>query len=149
MIDLKELRRLAEAATQGEWKHNSYLSGTESILIRTGPNIIPKETPYEDNHGYIAAHVSCHDIRGFSESEDEIQAEKYNNAAYIAAANPAVMIELLGRMDAAEKVADAAKEFIRRIEEPLFDDDGTMLTGISKKHLRETKQALAAWQQSL
>lgn len=73
----QELRKLAEAATQGKWKSSGF-------------SVNSKE------HGWATIANTEFDYDGMAE-----------NAAYIAAANPAAILSLLDRLEKAEK--DAAR----------------------------------------
>lgn len=80
MIDTKELRRLAQAAIKGPWVVDEVGVGFE---IAAGDNVIAQAQ---------------------SIPRDSIQhAARRANAAFIAAANPAAISELLDRLEAAEK----------------------------------------------
>ena len=75
MIDLKELKRLAEGATQGEWYRDSFKD-------RDFPQIVANKTDviYQVNEN----------------SHTRIRKEKViDNANYIAAANPSVVRQLI------------------------------------------------------
>lgn len=73
---MKELRRLAEAATVGIWKASGF-------------DVNSKE------HGWATVANTELDYDGMAE-----------NAAYIAAANPAAILSLLDRLEKAEKDAE-------------------------------------------
>lgn len=90
MIDTKELRRLAQEATSGEW----YVVRGNHIYGRK------KVTDGEEEwHPLIA----CTD-------DDEVNVNFEANASFIAAANPAAIAELLDRLEATEKERDAARK---------------------------------------
>ena len=90
MMDTKELRRLAQAATSGEW----YVVRGNHIYGRK------KVTDGEEEwHPLIA----CTD-------DDEVNVNFEANASFIAAANPAAISELLDRLEAAEKERDALRD---------------------------------------
>lgn len=75
MIDLKELKRLAEGATQGKWYRDSFKD-------RDFPQIVANKTDviYQVNEN----------------SHTRIRKEKViDNANYIAAANPSVVLQLI------------------------------------------------------
>lgn len=76
MIDTKELRRLAQAATSGEWyvERGNYIYGRNEVT--DGEEVW---------HPVIAVNVNFE-----------------ANAAFIAAANPAAVSEILDRLEAAE-----------------------------------------------
>ena len=73
----KELRKLAEAATQGEWEAEGAL-----VWEREGLSI-----------------ASTHNSKCAE------------NAAYIAAASPTAIIEILDRVDAVEKMLKSEQEY--------------------------------------
>ena len=88
MNDTKELRRLAQAATAGEW----YVERGNHIYGRN--EVTDKEEVWNPV-------IACTD-------DDEINVNFEANAAFIAAANPAAISELLDRLEAAEKERDNA-----------------------------------------
>lgn len=77
----QELRKLAEAATQGPW-----IAGDD-----------------EDSDYYLVGPPSF----GTVVTNPVVQLHALNNAEFIAAANPAAILELLARLEKAEK--DAAR----------------------------------------
>ena len=83
MIDTKELRRLAQAATPGYWyvERGNYVYGSKEVT-----------------DGEEAWHpiIACTD-------DDEASINFEGNAKFIAAANPAAISELLDRLDRVEK----------------------------------------------
>jgi len=85
MIDINELRRLAQAATPGGWyvERGNYVYGCKEVTDGE-----------EEWHPVIA----CTD-------DDEVSINFEGNANFIAAANPAVINELLDRLEAAESDA--------------------------------------------
>ena len=87
MTDTKELRRLAEAATPGEW----YRHYTKIYIQHPMFNAPRLKEP----RGVVATAKEFH---------QSTQGEQ--NAAYIAAANPATILALLDRLDAAERVCE-------------------------------------------
>ena len=82
MIDTKELRRLAQAATPGPW-------------INHGRQLNVAGLP----HSAVAAKTLL--ARVYSEAYGDVEQETAN-ASFIAAANPAAITELLDRLEAAE-----------------------------------------------
>ena len=96
MIDTKELRRLAQAATSGEWyvERGNHICGR--IEVTDGE---------EEWHPVIA----CTD-------DDETNVDFEANAAFIAAANPTAISELLDRLEAAEKERDELRAKIEQME---------------------------------
>ena len=97
MIDINELRRLAQAATSGEWyvERGNHICGR--IEVTDGE---------EEWHPVIA----CTD-------DDETNVDFEANAAFIAAANPTAISELLDRLEAAEKERDHEKWLRERAED--------------------------------
>lgn len=85
MIDLQELRRLAEMASRGKWTAGHSESGRPIV--------------FDDNMDRI---VYGSRIVG-SYRRDE------NDTIYIAFANPSTIIALIDRLEAAEKVCSLAK----------------------------------------
>lgn len=88
---LADLRKKAEAATQGEWHLNGKECGApETVESPVGP-------------------IACTDL-----SNDRLgRQQERQNADHIAAANPAVVIALLDRIETLEKfkrMADAATD---------------------------------------
>ena len=88
MIDTKELRRLTQAATPGPWTNHG-----------RQPNVAGLP------HSAVAAKTLL--ARVYSEAYGDVEQETAN-AAFIAAANPAAVSELLDRLEAAE--AEALEE---------------------------------------
>ena len=86
MIDTKELRRLAQAATPGPWINHG-----------RQPNVAGLP------HSAVAAKTLL--ARVYSEAYGDVEQETAN-ASFIAAANPAAISELLDRLEAAEKERD-------------------------------------------
>lgn len=91
MIDTKELRRLAQVATPGPWVSHGRYIGTPRHMSYIGE--------VRDQCG------------NWSDTE-----KSRADAAFIAAANPAAISELLDRLEAAEKVRDWNAE---RLEEAI------------------------------
>ena len=89
-IDTKELRQLAQAATPGPWRNYG-----------RQPNVAGLP------HSAVAAKTLL--ARVYSEAYGDV-AQETANAAFIAAANPAAISELLDRLEEAEKERDALLE---------------------------------------
>lgn len=66
-----------ELATGGEWKLETFQSGTVAVSVRKW--IGPKSQKY--GYGYMSAHISAYNID--HQSEKEIDREKYNNGIFI------------------------------------------------------------------
>lgn len=82
MIDIKELRRLAQAATSGEW------------YVERGNHIYGRNEVTDGEEVWHPV-IACTD-------DDEVNVNFEANAAFIAAANPAAVSEILDRLEAAE-----------------------------------------------
>ena len=123
MIDINELRRLAQAATPGPWwvNQDSLNHGFECGVL---------EINAKDWHALAGAWG----VTGAKPSE-----EGAANAAFIAAANPAAINELLDRIEAAEK--DIA------LKERVIDSLGVILTAVvnERDELRATMEKIADW----
>ena len=104
MTDINELRQLAQAATPGGWYVES------GALIYGCKDVTDGEEEWRPV-------IACID--------DDEPVNYEGNAAFIAAANPAVMIELLNRLEAAEKECDALRTELAQLhkEADKFDDD--------------------------
>ena len=109
---MKELRRLAEAATQGKWEAkleqgpypNWYLIYSEKVE----PPLIVQVLRGSSWAG-LASHADY-----FSEKTPRDVAA-HANAAYIAAANPAAILSLLDRLEKAEILAREANRLGGRL----------------------------------
>lgn len=117
MIDINELRRLAQEATPGLWKacrnHECYEGAYFEIDPEDEAEYAAKSfTHIEARTGVVAA---AHDLFEFDRA----------NAAFIAAANPAVIDELLDRLEATEK--DVA------LKEKVIDALGSELNAVAKE----------------
>ena len=86
MIDINELRRLAQAATPGPWQ---FWHGWVAANIDNDGGVVVAERPTPSGGKY--------------------QAKVDANFKFIAAANPATVIELLDRLEAAEKEIESWK----------------------------------------
>lgn len=94
MIDTKELRKLAQAATPGGW----YVEGNDVYGCK---DVTDGE---EEWHPVIAC------------ADDDEPVKYESNAAFIAAANPETILELLDRLEAAEKERDELRIKIEAME---------------------------------
>ena len=102
MIDINELRRLAQAATPGPWQ---FWHGWVAANIDNDGGVVVAERPTQSGGKY--------------------QAKVDANFKFIAAANPATVIELLDRLEAAEK--DIA------LKERIIDSLGSALNVVVKE----------------
>ncbi len=92
MIDLKELKRLAEGATQGVWYRDSFKD-------RDFPQIVANKTDviYQVNE----------------RSHTRIRKEKViDNANYIAAANPSVVLQLIKEHQEMREALESMEKYI-------------------------------------
>ena len=101
-ININELRRLAQAATPGPWVAKN-VSGAGLEIHMIHPLYPDKEWPAfgTDSAFCKKGLVSYETWTQFPHEVQNVQQSK--NAEYIAAANPAVINELLDRLEAAEK----------------------------------------------
>ncbi|MCH7062466.1 ead/Ea22-like family protein [Escherichia coli] len=91
-IDYQALRAKAEKATCGEWSleyGESRFDGDDALIHREVAGYIP-----------ICRIEGAHPESGFDE---DFQMEQQANAEFIAAANPATVLALLGELEAAKK----------------------------------------------
>lgn len=91
-IDYQVLREKAEKATCGEWSleyGESRFDGDDALIHREVAGYIP-----------ICRIEGAHPESGFDE---DFQMEQQANAEFIAAANPATVLALLGELEAAKK----------------------------------------------
>ena len=91
-IDYQALRAKAEKATCGEWSleyGKSRFDGDDALIHREVAGYIP-----------ICRIEGAHPESGFDE---DFQMEQQANAEFIAAANPATVLALLGELEAAKK----------------------------------------------
>ena len=82
MTDINELRRLAQAATSGEW------------YVERGNHIYGRNEVTDGEEVWHPV-IACTD-------DDEVNVNFEENAAFIAAANPAAVSEILDRLEAEE-----------------------------------------------
>ncbi|MFL7585917.1 ead/Ea22-like family protein [Escherichia coli] len=91
-IDYQALRAKAEKATCGEWSleyGESRFDGDDALIHREAAGYLP-----------ICRIEGAHPESGFDE---DFQIEQQANAEFIAAANPATVLELLDELEAAKK----------------------------------------------
>ncbi|MFX0773451.1 ead/Ea22-like family protein [Escherichia coli] len=91
-IDYQALREAAEKATCGEWSleyGDGRFDGDDALIHREAAGYIP-----------ICRIEGAHPESGFDE---DFQIEQQANAEFIAAANPATVLALLGELEAAKK----------------------------------------------
>lgn len=100
MIDINELRRLAQAATPGPWEATTVVTSI-GACHKVGP-FPGKTTEHPPRHACLYV--------DYESADNPADREIYANASFIAAANPAAISELLDRLEAAEKERDAARK---------------------------------------
>lgn len=91
-IDYQALREAAEKATCGEWSleyGEGRFDGDDALIHREAAGYIP-----------ICRIEGAHPESGFDE---DFQMEQQANAEFIAAANPATVLALLGELETAKK----------------------------------------------
>ena len=96
--NIEELRKLAEAATPGPWAFGTF----HRLLVVQA-----------DKHGYADKHSAIADIGAGSIPWDATaeSMHEYNDAEYIAAANPAAVITLLDQLQSqAERIKELEEE---------------------------------------
>ena len=96
MIDTKELRRLAQAATPGPW----YVTGKLTRYVEA-----------RIDGGLIQEVAAC----GPTKADGGYGPQQEANARLIAAANPAAISELLDRLEEAEKERGSAMMLVDRL----------------------------------
>ncbi|EFB4107784.1 TPA: DUF551 domain-containing protein [Escherichia coli] len=101
-IDYQALREKAEKATCGEWSieyGDGSFDGDDALIHREAAGYIP-----------ICRIEGAHPESGFDE---DFQMEQQANAEFIAAANPATVLALLGELEAAKKrIAELEAELV-------------------------------------
>lgn len=100
MLDIEKIKSVALAATQGEW-----CFGIFSELL-----VVPVNDGVPDKHNQIANLGDATLPWDLYPSS----AERYKNAEHIATFNPATVLELIARLEAAEKARNSNWE-IRNI----------------------------------
>lgn len=92
------LREAASKATQGEWRHISFLSGTEFVQFEEAEGI------NQYGGGSKGAHITYRNVSLFGMDEDQCDAAKMADARYIAAAHPAAVLALLDVADERDRL---------------------------------------------
>lgn len=108
---IEELRLLAQAATPGPWKacrnHECYEGAYFEIDPEDEAEYAAK--PFTRIEARTRVVAAAHDLFEFDRED----------AAFIASANPAAILELLDRLDAAEKERNVLKGKVERMEKRL------------------------------
>ena len=115
MIDTNELRRLTQEATSGPWVATIVVTAV-GVCHKVGP-FPGKTTEHPPRHACLYVDYDS----AYNPADREI----YANAAFIAAANPTAISELLDRLEAAEK--DVA------LKERVIDALGAELNAVVKE----------------
>jgi hypothetical protein len=126
-IDTKELRRLAQAVSGWSNCNQAWLDQSEDVPAAAVGQID------EDGNIYPIATIDCDQYYAAHQS--------LPLAKFYAAANPAVISELLDRLEAAEKERDFAKTEIARLH-----DDIRELTDVRVLD-EEDRDRIVAWRQ--
>lgn len=107
MIDIDQLRRLAQEATPGPWTAKN-VSGAGLEIHMHHPLYPDKEWPaFGTDSAFCKKGLVAYETwTQFPHEVRDVQQAK--NASFIAAANPAAVSELLDRLEAAEKGSDNA-----------------------------------------
>lgn len=121
MTDYNELKKLAEAATQGEWFHATDVGQIGSI---------------EDAQGNVIAASQQFIAR-------DIQ-HRQNNAAYIAAANPATVLQMIAHISHQEQRVAELEAEARRFDYYFGSSDKTDFINEYLKGVRKN-WSLAQW----
>ncbi|HBN0638234.1 TPA: ead/Ea22-like family protein [Escherichia coli] len=123
-IDYQALREAAEKATCGVWSleyGEGRFDGDDALIHREAAGYIP-----------ICRIEGAHPESGFDE---DFQMEQQANAEFIAAANPATVLALLGELEAAKKrIAELEAEPVSqtcKLNEPSGNSPGTPDSWIS------------------
>lgn len=123
-INYQALRLAAEKATCGEWSleyGEGRFDGDDALIHREAAGYIP-----------ICRIEGAHPESGFDE---DFQMEQQANAEFIAAANPATVLALLGELEAAKKrIAELEAEPVSqtcKLNEPSGNSPGTPDSWIS------------------
>ncbi|EFH5003833.1 ead/Ea22-like family protein [Escherichia coli] len=123
-IDYQALRAKAEKATCGEWSleyGEGRFDGDDALIHREVVGYLP-----------ICRIEGAHPESGFDE---DFQMEQQANAEFIAAANPATVLALLGELEAAENNLIDSECHVAELEEALRDKQA--LLEASEKRIAE------------
>ncbi len=130
-IDYQALREAAEKATCGEWSleyGDGRFDGDDALIHREAAGYIP-----------ICRIEGAHPESGFDE---DFQMEQQANAEFIAAANPATVLALLGELEAAENNLIDSECHVAELEEALRDKQA--LLEASEKRIAELEAELVS-----
>ncbi|ENJ2837548.1 ead/Ea22-like family protein [Escherichia coli] len=130
-IDYQALREKAEKATSGVWSleyGEGRFDGDDALIHREDAGYIP-----------ICRIEGAHPESGFDE---DFQMEQQANAEFIAAANPATVLALLGELEAAENNLIDSECHVAELEEALRDKQA--LLEASEKRIAELEAELVS-----
>ncbi|EFJ4487617.1 ead/Ea22-like family protein [Escherichia coli] len=130
-IDYQALREKAEKATCGVWSleyGESRFDSDDALIHREVAGYIP-----------ICRIEGAHPESGFDE---DFQMEQQANAEFIAAANPATVLALLGELEAAENNLIDSECHVAELEEALRDKQA--LLEASEKRIAELEAELVS-----
>ncbi len=130
-IDYQALRAKAEKATCGEWSleyGEGRFDGDDALIHREAAGYLP-----------ICRIEGAHPESGFDE---DFQMEQQANAEFIAAANPATVLALLGELEAAENNLIDSECHVAELEEALRDKQA--LLEASEKRIAELEAELVS-----
>lgn len=130
-INYQALREAAEKATCGEWSleyGDGRFDGDDALIHREAAGYIP-----------ICRIEGAHPESGFDE---DFQMEQQANAEFIAAANPATVLALLGELEAAENNLIDSECHVAELEEALRDKQA--LLEASEKRIAELEAELVS-----
>ena len=130
-IDYQALRAKAEKATCGEWSleyGEGRFDGDDALIHREVVGYLP-----------ICRIEGAHPESGFDE---DFQMEQQANAEFIAAANPATVLALLGELEAAENNLIDSECHVAELEEALLDKQA--LLEASEKRIAELEAELVS-----
>lgn len=146
MADPEGLRKLAQAATQGEWRQE-YQGGSSTILATTEPKRNDRTIPayaYQEERGYCIAYPFF-DLEG--DARRDFVCFSHDDAAYIAAASPKNILALLDELDAARGGVEACAQY-RKEGETLAEcvarnrKEANGLVGILAAERKKVEQAV-------
>lgn len=117
--DTLELRRKAEAATPGPWDvYGERINGNIALAAAEALSQVNQTGPIADHFWMMNAAGKCPALTGCGPTSEA-------NAAFIAAANPAVILALLDRLDALEGREDWKAEWEAACSERIKDREKT------------------------
>lgn len=137
---IEELRRLAEAATPGEWTVWAEKTPNKSDAIAEFAYQVENTENFSGTTWLLNANGVCPASTGCGATSEA-------NAAYIAAANPAVILEILDSLERAEKALEAKtyQDRVKAVHGPLFDGDPTDVAERRDRFFEEAAETAQAF----